>query len=100
ALPALTVLRILAHRRGDVIVDPVITRLVMIVGAAPANGVGTDLTDGWDRHRRLPQYVARPPEMSKTPPVENEHSSLESQQIRAAISDGSTKRFIGIFESM
>ena len=48
----------------------------------------------------LYQYTARPPEMSKTPPVVNEHSSDDSQAISAAISSGSTKRPIGIFDNM
>ena len=46
------------------------------------------------------QYTARPPEMSKTPPVVNEHSSDDSQAIIAAISSGSTNRPIGIFDNM
>ena len=46
------------------------------------------------------QYTARPPEMSKTAPVVNEHSSDDSQAISAAISSGSTKRPIGIFDNM
>jgi len=46
------------------------------------------------------QYVARPPEASNTAPVENEHSSLASQQISAAISCTAPKRPIGIFDSM
>ena len=33
-------------------------------------------------------------------PVANEHSSLASQQVVLATSCGSTKRFMGIFESM
>src|SRR5919198_5984591 len=48
----------------------------------------------------LRQYVALPPEMSNTAPVENEHSSLASQQTSAAISSTSTNRPIGIFDSM
>jgi len=46
------------------------------------------------------QYVARPPEASNTAPVENEHSSLASQQISAAISSIPPKRPMGILESM
>ena len=46
------------------------------------------------------QYVARPPLISKTAPVEKEHSSEDSQQIRAATSSSSRKRPIGIRASM
>ena len=46
------------------------------------------------------QYVARPPDRSNTAPVENEHSSLASQQTSAAISSTVPKRPIGIFDSM
>src|SRR5438094_10287378 len=46
------------------------------------------------------QYVARPPEMSNTAPVENEHSSEASQQTSAAISSTLTKRPMGIFDTM
>src|SRR2546430_14614229 len=38
--------------------------------------------------------------MSNPPPVENEQSSLASQQTSAATSSTLTKRFIGIFERM
>src|SRR5436190_21778561 len=38
--------------------------------------------------------------MSNTPPVENEQSSVASQQTSAAISSTLTKRPIGILESM
>ena len=48
----------------------------------------------------LAQYVARPPLISNTAPVENEHSSEDSQQIRAATSSSSRKRPIGIRASM
>ena len=44
------------------------------------------------------QYVARPPEMSNTPPVENEQSSEQSQATMAAISCGRPKRPSGIFD--
>jgi hypothetical protein len=50
--------------------------------------------------RFFDQYVDRPPEISNTAPVEKEHSSLLNQQISAAISAGSTKRPMGIFDSM
>ena len=53
-----------------------------------------------ERFPSCPQYVARPPDISNTAPVANEHSSLASQQISAAISVGSTKRFIGVLDSM
>ena len=46
------------------------------------------------------QYTARPPEMSNTAPVENEHSSEASHATIAAISSTVTKRFIGIFDSI
>ena len=49
---------------------------------------------------RARQYTARPPEMSKTPPVVKEQSSVASQPMIAATSSTSTKRFIGIFDSM
>ena len=45
-----------------------------------------------------PQYVARPPERSNTPPVENEQSSEQSQATIAAISFGRPKRPSGIFD--
>jgi hypothetical protein len=38
--------------------------------------------------------------MSNTPPVENEHSSEDSQATSAAISSTSRKRAIGIFDSV
>ena len=44
------------------------------------------------------QYVARPPETSNTAPVVNEHSSLASQVMIAAISSTVPKRSMGIFE--
>jgi hypothetical protein len=44
------------------------------------------------------QYVARPPEISNTAPVVNEHSRLASQQTSAATSSTSPKRSIGILE--
>ena len=40
ALPRLAVFRIAAHRRGDVVVDPVAVALVVIVGAAAADDEG------------------------------------------------------------
>jgi len=43
-----------------------------------------------------PQYVARPPEMSKHAPVEKLISSLASQQMSAATSDGSPTRESGM----
>lgn len=53
------------------------------------------------RIRRLTaQYTALPPEISNTAPVENEQSSDASHATSAAISSTSTKRFIGIFDSM
>jgi len=46
------------------------------------------------------QYVARPPEMSNTAPVENEHSSDASQHTSAATSSTCPSRPIGIFDTM
>src|SRR5271170_4512276 len=51
-----------------------------------------------DTWRPTIQYVARPPEMSNTAPVLNEHSRLASQQTSAATSSTSPKRSIGILE--
>ena len=48
----------------------------------------------------LAQYVARPPDMSKSPPVVSEFSALASQLTIDAISSTSTKRSRGIFESI
>ena len=42
-LAALPILGIRAHRRGDVVVDPMRGALVVIVGAAAAHGVGANL---------------------------------------------------------
>ena len=50
--------------------------------------------------RNRPQYVARPPEMSRTVPVVNEQSSDAANATRAAISSTLTKRPRGIFDSM
>ena len=50
--------------------------------------------------QQISQYVARPPETSNTAPVENEQSSDASHAIIAASSSTSTKRFIGILDSM
>src|SRR5882757_4560492 len=53
-------------------------------------------------HRRdqclRPQYVARPPEISNTAPVENAQSSEASHATIAASSSTRTKRPFGIFE--
>ena len=46
------------------------------------------------------QYTARPPEMSYVAPVENEHSSLASQQTSAATSSGLPMRPIGMRSTM
>src|SRR5271166_1068592 len=46
------------------------------------------------------QYVARPPEISKTAPVVNEHSAELQNAASDAISSTSTKRPFGILESM
>lgn len=50
--------------------------------------------------RYFNQYVARPPEMSKTAPVENEHSSLANHATIAANSSGLPSRPIGIFDNI
>ena len=46
------------------------------------------------------QYVARPPDRSKTAPVLNEHSSDASHAASAAASSVRPNRPMGIFESM
>src|SRR3954470_14851827 len=46
------------------------------------------------------QYVERPPEMSNTAPVENEHSRLATHAISDATSSVVPNRPAGIFESM
>src|SRR5262249_37145938 len=46
------------------------------------------------------QYVARPPEISNTPPVLNEHSSEASHATSAAISVVCPNRPIGMRESI
>ena len=46
------------------------------------------------------QYVARPPERSKTAPVEKLHASLARNAISAATSSGWPRRFIGIRSTM
>ena len=46
------------------------------------------------------QYVALPPEMSKTAPVLNEHSSEHSQATSAATSSRRQVRAMGIFDTM
>jgi len=46
------------------------------------------------------QYVARPPEISNTAPVEKEHSADTRNATSAAISPTSTKRPRGILDSM
>src|SRR5208337_1645693 len=46
------------------------------------------------------QYVARPPEMSNTAPVEKLHSSLASHRTSEATSSISPKRPMGIFDSI
>ncbi len=46
------------------------------------------------------QYVARPPDRSKTAPVLNEHSRLASQHTKDAASSTVPNRSIGIFERM
>ena len=50
--------------------------------------------------RNINQYVARPPEISNTPPVSNEFSSDASQQTIDVTSSTVTNRPRGIFDSM
>ena len=60
--------------------------LLILVSLSPLSGIR--------------QYVARPPDRSKTAPVVNEFSSEASQQIIAEASSSSRKRPRGIFDSM
>ena len=53
ALPALAVVLVLAHRRGDVVVDPVPSGLVVVVGTAPTEGKGTNVFDGGHAHGHI-----------------------------------------------
>ncbi len=53
-LPALPVLGITRHWRGDVVIDPVIGALVVVVGAAAANGERADVANGRHGHDRTP----------------------------------------------
>jgi hypothetical protein len=55
---------------------------------------------GFGRRDTDLQYVARPPEISNTAPVEKLHSSLASHRINEATSSMSPKRPMGIFESI
>ena len=50
AVPALAVLRVAAHRGGDVIVDPVPTRLIVIIGAAAPEHECAHLSDRGKSH--------------------------------------------------
>ena len=45
ALPRLAIFGVAAHRRRDVIVDPVPLALVMIIGAAATDGIGAHMLD-------------------------------------------------------
>ena len=78
-------------------------------------GVSTDYTDFTDgylvgfenlkqalpvRFARAPQYVVRPPEVSNTEAVVNEHSSDAMKVTMAADSSTTPSRPIGIFERM
>ncbi len=59
ATAALPVLRVAAHGSRDVIVDPVCSLLVVVVGAATANYAGTNLLDDWERHGLFPGETLR-----------------------------------------
>ncbi|PAV66637.1 hypothetical protein WR25_23082 [Diploscapter pachys] len=50
ALPRLAIFGIAAHRRGDVIVDPVARALIVIIGPRPARDKGADMLDLRQRH--------------------------------------------------
>ena len=63
--------------------------------AADSAGDRVDVVNG-----PPPQYVARPPEMSKVKPVVKEHSSETMKAMVLAISSTSTSRPRGIFDSM
>ncbi|MNP33069.1 hypothetical protein D3C76_1262850 [compost metagenome] len=52
---ALTVLGVFAHRRGNVIVDPVAVGLVVIIRAAASQSESADVFDGWNAHGVTPQ---------------------------------------------
>jgi hypothetical protein len=50
-LPALAIFRVFRHRGGDVVVDPVVTALVVVVRAATTGDASTDLANPRQRHR-------------------------------------------------
>lgn len=52
---ALAVFGVFAHRRGNVIVDPVAVRLIVIVRAAASQCKSADVFDGWNAHGVTPQ---------------------------------------------
>src|SRR6218665_257035 len=54
ALAALAVLGIFAHRRGDVIIDPVVAALVVVIGAAAADGESANVLDERHAHGEAP----------------------------------------------
>jgi len=56
-LAALPVLGVTRHWRGDMVVDPVIGALVVIIGAAAANGERTNVTNGVHGHDRTSVMV-------------------------------------------
>src|SRR6202035_5072329 len=51
-LAALAILRITRHRRGNVIVDPVSVRLIVIVRTATADDEGTHVPDSRHGHEK------------------------------------------------
>ncbi len=99
----------LIQSQGNAYLMKQFPRLDFIKKASIEKAPGSDGTSQ-DRHlrssrrrqqrSRVAQYVARPPLISKTAPVENEQSSEASQQIRAATSSSSRKRPIGMRASM
>lgn len=50
----LAVLRVFAHWRGNVIVDPVAVGLVVIIRAAASQSESADVFDGWNAHGVIP----------------------------------------------
>ena len=77
-----------AQRRQRIVVVEQLDGLAVEAADARA-AVGVDADEA-------PQYVARPPEMSKHAPVEKLISSLASQQTSAATSGGSPTRESGM----
>ncbi|CAI8740566.1 hypothetical protein EMIT0P218_140039 [Pseudomonas sp. IT-P218] len=53
---ALAVLRVFAHRRGNVIVDPVAIGLIVVIRAAASQSESADVLDGWNAHGVIPFF--------------------------------------------